>query len=275
VLRFPQFVRNLFSRAEPPAAQKEAPADHREDDVHSADYIKRYCTPDTNGPPPPPSQLESIFVAHDGRVSSKWRHYFRVYEEEFGSIGRPDIKLLEIGVADGGSLQIWRKYLGEQAVILGVDINPASRELDTDDLPVRVGSQNDPEFLRRVVAEMGGIDIVIDDGSHHGADQIASFKALFPLLAPDGVYIIEDVHAAYWHNFGGGIGRSGTIMSFARDLIDDLHGWYHPTQAKSLATAKEEIGRIAFYDSIIAIRKIARGQPQMVTAGKRTPRNHS
>lgn len=272
--RLSQIFRNLVRHPEPLANQGEPPASHHEDDVHGASYLKKYSKIDTTAPPPP-CALESIFMAHDGRPTGKWRHYFRVYEEEFGSVPHHDVKLLEIGVAEGGSLQIWRKFLGEKAVIFGVDINPASRALDTADLPVRIGSQNDPEFLRRIVSEMGGLDIVIDDGSHVGADQIASFKALFPLLAPGGVYIIEDVHTAYWKNFGGGIGRSGTIVSFAKDLIDDLNSWYHPTPAKSLASAKDEIGRIAFYDSIIAIRKMVRGPPQMVSARGPRRRNSS
>lgn len=238
--------------------------------VHGTPYLRKYRAVATNAPPASPSPLESIYYAHDGPPTSKWHHYFRVYEEELGSIQRQDVRLLEIGVDKAGSLQVWRKFLGEKAVIFGIDVNPACRELDTADLSVRIGSQDDPEFLGRVVSEMGGLDIVIDDGSHIGSDQIASFKALFPLLASDGVYIIEDVHTAYWQNFDGGIGRSGTILSFAKDLIDDLNGWYHPAPAKSLASAKDEIGRIAFYDSIVAIKKQTRKPPQMVSAGTRS-----
>lgn len=122
---------------------------------------------------------------------------------------------------------------------------------------------------------MGGIDIVIDDGSHIGADQIASFRVLFPLLAADGVYLIEDCHTAYWREFGGGIGREGTIVSFAKDLIDDLNGWYHEASAKSFSSAREEVGRIAFYDSVVAIRKSARIAPQLVSSGAAAPRNSS
>ena len=120
---------------------------------------------------------------------------------------------------------------------------------------------------------MGGLDIVIDDGSHVASDQIASFKTLFPLLAPDGVYIIEDLHAAYCQEFGGGIGREDTMVSFAKNLIDDLHGWYHQADAKSFSSAREQIARIAFYDSIVAIRKILREPPQLVSAGDPARRN--
>ena len=47
---------------------------------------------------------------------------------------------------------------------------------------VRIGSQADPAFLNSVVAEMGGIDVLIDDGGHMASHQRASFDFLFPRL---------------------------------------------------------------------------------------------
>jgi hypothetical protein len=44
---------------------------------------------------------------------------------------------------------------------------------------VRIGSQADPEFLRRVVREFGPFDLIIDDGSHHSSHIIATFNHLF------------------------------------------------------------------------------------------------
>lgn len=32
--------------------------------------------------------------------------------------------MLEIGVFGGGSLDMWKAYLGEEAKVIGVDINP-------------------------------------------------------------------------------------------------------------------------------------------------------
>ena len=51
---------------------------------------------------------------------------------------------------------------------------------------------------------MGGIDIVLDDGSHNMKDIIVSLESLFPMLNDGGVYMIEDLHTAYWRKFGGG-----------------------------------------------------------------------
>ena len=109
--------------------------------------------------------------------------------------------MLEIGVFMGGSLALWRKFLGPDAVIFGIDINPSCIAFDGQFACVRIGSQDDPQFLRSIVAEMGGIDVVLDDGSHIASHQRASFDLLFPLLSDGGHYIVEDMHTAYWRSF--------------------------------------------------------------------------
>ena len=98
--------------------------------------------------------------------------------------------MLEIGVAQGGSLALWRKFLGDEAVIFGIDIDPKCAAFDGSGGRVRIGSQDDPKFLRDVAAEMKGIDVVLDDGSHIGRHQRASFDVLFPLLSDGGIYIM-------------------------------------------------------------------------------------
>ena len=39
--------------------------------------------------------------------------------------------------------------------------------------------------------------------------------------------MIEDLHTAYWPPFGGGLHRKENFFGFVRDLIDDMHHWYH------------------------------------------------
>ena len=48
-------------------------------------------------------------------------------------------------------------------IIYGIDIDPACAAFDGIDAQVRIGSQADPDFLRRVVQEMGGVDVVLAD----------------------------------------------------------------------------------------------------------------
>lgn len=117
-------------------------------------------------------------------------------------------------------------YLFRRCQIPDDHINPACAALDGRAGAVRIGSQADGAFLRDVVREMGGIDIVLDDGSHRMVHMRRSFDVLFPLLSEGGIYMVEDLHTAYWRAYGGAKARRSTFLNFARRLVDDMHHWY-------------------------------------------------
>ena len=225
----------------------------------------------------PTGALSDLFFGHDGRLVTKWVHYLGVYDRHlapyrggFGvDSGTRPLRLLEIGVLQGGSLQLWRKYLGPDAVIFGIDVDPRCAQFDGPDGRVRIGSQADGSFLRRVVEEMGGVDVVIDDGSHRARDQRASFEVLFPLLSFGGLYIAEDVHTSYWPwEYSGGYRRPGTFIELAKGLVDGMHAWYHRfPQSRRNRWAKTEISCVAFYDSVVVIEKNQRQAPGRVNVG--------
>jgi hypothetical protein len=210
-----------------------------------------------------------LYSAHEGRVGIKWDHYFRVYDRHFAQFRGQAIRFLEIGVSQGGSLQIWRKYFGQDATIFGVDVDPRCAIIDSPpSIHVRIGSQADADFMRSVVAEMGGIDIVLDDGSHRVSHQRASFEVLFPLLNENGLYVVEDMHSNYWRGqYEGGWRRRSTFLEQMKDLIDDLHGWWHK-RPQRLAGAHQIIEGIHFYDSIVVIEKRPKLSPAMSTVGQ-------
>lgn len=162
--------------------------------------------------------------------------------------------MLEIGVSKGGSLALWRKFLGPEALIFGIDIDPACAALDGEFARVRIGSQDDPQFLRNVVTEMGGIDVVLDDGSHIASHQRASFDVLYPLLSEGGLYIIEDMHTAYWPGFEGGPKRQGTAVEFLKDKVDEIHKHYIKHGLNS-ANSMLDIESVQFFNSIAVVTK--------------------
>jgi hypothetical protein len=90
-----------------------------------------------------------------------------LYDRYFSPFRGRKTRFLEIGVNKGGSLQLWRKYFGDDAIIFGININPDCEKLNGLAGQVRIGSQIDRPFLESVIKEMGGVDIVLDDGSHH------------------------------------------------------------------------------------------------------------
>lgn len=220
--------------------------------------------------------IEKLFWAHEGRQAHKWPHYFDVYERLFdkyrGGIKLPNgttrpLKFLEIGVSHGGSLQLWRKYFGPDAIIFGVDIEPRCAAVDDANLCVRIGSQDDPEFLRRVVDEMGGVDVILDDGSHIAKHQRASFDILFPWLSEGGLYVVEDVQTAYWRPWQGGYRRSGTFIEVAKSIVDDMHARYHAS-GSARGFAENEIFSTSFYDGIVAFEKNPRQKSYHVRVGE-------
>jgi hypothetical protein len=161
-------------------------------------------------------------------------NYIPLYERHFGARRDSPLTLLEIGIGSGGSLQMWRDYL-PRATIIGIDSLDKSA-FESSRIRVYQGDQADPAFLHRVAAENGGVDIVIDDGSHVGSDLLASFRTLFPLLKRGGLYVIEDMHTSYWSGFGGNfrdLNTGATSTSFVKTLIDGLNCHWIPGYAPS------------------------------------------
>jgi cephalosporin hydroxylase len=161
--------------------------------------------------------------------TDKWGAHFYtpVYHQLFAHLRDRPVRLLEIGIGGyefarlgGASLAMWADYF-PNGHILGVDVHAKTLDLGPR-VTVQQGSQNDAAFLARMSAEHGPFDIVIDDGSHVPAHVIASFNVLFPLLADNGLYVIEDVQTAYWPDFGGAP-DGGVTMQLARAMLDHVN----------------------------------------------------
>ena len=198
--------------------------------------------------------LWADFQTNPGRLIVKWKHYFPVYERYLHRYVNRPVILVEIGVGAGGSLAMWKRYLGPHAVIVGLDINPGCRAFEEDQVHVRTGDQSDAAFLDRVVAEFGRPDVVIDDGSHVMAHVNASFDHLYPKLARDGVYIVEDLHTAYAPEYGGGLRRPGTFIERCKGFLDQLNGEYTPGKSEKTFLTSHTLG-LHVHDSIIVLER--------------------
>jgi hypothetical protein len=195
-----------------------------------------------------------LFWSHRGRSIHKWPHYLPIYERHLARFAGRSPVVYEIGVSGGGSLQLWKRYFGPNATIVGIDIDPACASMEERQISVRIGDQSDQAFLADVVSEFGPPDIVIDDGSHMPNHMWASFSYLYPVLTRDGVYLVEDLHCSYWTNFDGGLGREGTFVERAKQLIDELNG---PSAAGAIPVTEfsRTTWSIAFYDSVAIFEK--------------------
>jgi hypothetical protein len=217
------------------------------------------------------TDLHRMFYGNTGPVVHKWRHYLEIYHRYLSRYRGTPVRMLEIGVFRGGSMKLWREYLGPKAVIYGIDVDKTCSRFDGQYGRVRIGSQDDTAFLRDVVAEMGGVDVVIDDGSHVSSHQITSFNGLFGLLDPHGIYICEDVHSNYWPGwYEGGYGRGDTFIGLTKTLIDDMHADFHNRRSAIISDAHRSIGAIHIHNSMIVIEKCPQIRPSHVMVGSIT-----
>jgi len=173
----------------------------------------------------PSTTLENHYAEHEGFVSDKWNIYLPEYERLFCPLKQANVALLEIGVQNGGSLEIWEKYFPNASSILGCDINLGCENLayTSDKIHLVIGDVNQPQTLGKLFSIAAEFDIVIDDGSHTSSDIIATFCHLFPRLKYGGLYIIEDLHCSYWESYEGGLHHPRSSMAFLKALADVLN----------------------------------------------------
>jgi hypothetical protein len=217
-----------------------------------------------------PESLRSLFEQHEGKVADKWSLYLDVYDRVLAPYRDRPITFVEVGVQNGGSLEIWAKYFASARFLIGCDIDPACAALAFDDprISIVIGPVNSPPAYREILSR-GPIDVFIDDGSHRSHDIINSFCNYFRNVRPGGIYIIEDLHCAYFRDWGGGLRAPTGAMGFLRLLVDGLHHSYWKDEASFEAqvapylppgrqadvTLTADIGSIAFFDSICVIEK--------------------
>jgi glycosyltransferase involved in cell wall biosynthesis/SAM-dependent methyltransferase len=229
------------------------------------------------------NRLVDFFHDHTGYVSDRWEHYLAIYQLELAPLiaaGKP-LKLLEVGVQNGGSLQIWSQYLPAGSEVVGIDIDKNCTNIVTpSNARILIGDAADPlQLLQMLDGET--FDIIIDDGSHRSPDIVATFETGFGFLNPGGLYVVEDLHCSYLRSFGGGYLEPHAAVEWFKGLVDALNSDHleeqsapPPDERARLKRLNRAVARVAFYDSVAVIEKS--GQPKTqpfrrVLTGSQTP----
>ena len=204
------------------------------------------------------SDLEKYCIANDKRQFRKPNRYFPVYERHFKRYRGKNPVILEIGIDQGGSLQMWKEYFGNGSKIYGIDINPECKNLEEDNIEIFIGSQTDRNFLKKLKEIIPPIDVIIDDGGHFMSQQIISFKELFSHVKNDGIYCCEDTGSSYILRFGGGHKRYGTFIEYSKNIIDYLHATHSEQKRLKVNSFTTSINSIHYYWGIVIIEKAIR-----------------
>ena len=167
--------------------------------------------------------IDYFFSNMDRNMIHKPVRYFDVYDKYFEKYKGFPIRVLEIGVENGGSLRMWKEYFGPKSEIVGIDINPKCKEFECPGIKIYNGDQSNVEFLREIREKELPFNIIIDDGGHFPVQQITSWVHLFKHLTPNGIYLIEDVGTSYMKEYGGGRKEPSSFIEFAKLAVDSIN----------------------------------------------------
>ena len=216
--------------------------------------------------------LIDLYKNNQGKVSDKWSSYLHHYDRLFLTFKDQELKFLEIGIENGGSLEIMGKYFSNAKVLVGCDININCSKLSFEDKRIKlvIGDVNETQIFEKITKIGSPFNIIIDDGSHKSSDVIKSFVKYFSNLADEGLYIIEDLHCSYWREYEGGLFYPYSSIQFFKyilDIINHEHWGINKTNTDILedfslkygvkfsTTIVEKIESIQFFNSLCVIKK--------------------
>ncbi|GJD51684.1 hypothetical protein OPKNFCMD_4439 [Methylobacterium crusticola] len=82
-----------------------------------------------------------------------------------------------------------------------------------------------------------------------------TFDFLYERIVSNGVYMIEDMHTAYWPDYGGGRGDPRSMVERFKGMIDDLNADHVRDGTVSSSRFTEQTIAMTAYDSILVFEK--------------------
>ena len=174
--------------------------------------------------------------------------YFHAYDSLFEEFRGKPITFVEIGVLNGGSLFMWRDFFGPDARIIGIDLNPGAKKWEEHGFEIHIGSQEDLRFWDVFCADVGMVDIVLDDGGHTYLQQIITTEVLLDHINDGGMLVVEDTHTSYMDNFGDKRASFMTYVTQFMHRINSRFGKFSPEQTDT------RVWSLEIFESIVAFK---------------------
>ncbi len=157
--------------------------------------------------------LQELFDRHG---SDKSLHgYHNIYDPLLGSRREQVSDVLEVGIGTldpdavstmrgfsgpdyqpGASLRAWSDYF-PNATIYGLDTQPDT-QVGGGRIVTKLCDSTDAGQVNAALPPSLLFDLIVDDGDHEPDSQLATLTNLWPRVKPGGLYVIEDVHAAFY-----------------------------------------------------------------------------
>ena len=193
------------------------------------------------------------------------------YAEQYGSIleplrlgGKPKA-IVEIGVCrkwEGNrhicpSLAMWSDWFGAHgATVTVIGLDKCEFGLNGEGgILTLVCDQGDAghlaaarHALKKGFGGRGGVDLIVDDGSHVAMHQQGTMKALWPVLRVGGAYVIEDL------NYNP---ESEAKIRRVRGCVETWQAGMKPAWLVDLRREMKGVGKIEWVDSAVAGKRSA------------------
>ena len=187
-------------------------------------------------------------------------NYFQIYTDLFAHLRGTRCTFIETGVLNGGSLFMWRDWLGKDARIIGIDLNPAALKWREHGFEIYIGDQGDRQFWRETFSKIGNFDALLDDGGHQSFQQIVTASEAIRAAQNKCVVVIEDTITSFMKEFSRH--RDHTFLAYAKDATDTLlarmshffPGEFPPIDNKEGVKEFENIYSIEFFPGIVAFK---------------------
>ena len=160
------------------------------------------------------------------------------------------IIFVEIGIQNGGSLDIWSEYFSNDSTIIGIDINPECKKFERDNIKIFIGNQSDENFWIDFFNKVGKVDIILDDGGHTNLDQITTLVNCFKNINDQGLFVTEDTHTSYIKDYNSD--KKFSFINFSKKIIDDINFRYNEEFEKFNFSLNKHIYSVQFFESIVA-----------------------
>jgi len=222
-------------------------------------------------------ELLNCFLASP-HPSLKVTNYFQIYADLFTHLRGSSCTFIETGVLNGGSLFMWRAWLGEKARIIGLDMNPEAKKWEEHGFEIHIGDQGNPEFWRETLAKTGPFDVLLDDGGHQSFQQIVTLTESIQSSKERGLIVIEDTCSSFMREFAAH--RHHSFLEFAKASTDTLIAKTNPWPNEFPMICNSEcmdlfssVYSIQFFSGIVVFKIDPRSEEKAQNIWNRLPQN--
>ena len=148
--------------------------------------------------------IKSFLIVDNSKTDKNTIHsYLETYQKILNNKKDTAQNVLEIGIAEGGSIKMWSDFF-TNATIHGLDIihmDSIWDEIKNNDkivLYTSTDAYNDTFIKTEFLDKNKRFDVMIDDGPHTLESMLKFIRLYSQLMTNNGILIIEDVQSWDW-----------------------------------------------------------------------------